>query len=240
MGRQIKYKQIEEYVNQFNDSVYHPILNRDLGQPMLDEHVLLFLLLPKINGEKWAELNDNAAIAVGAVQAAFDAHDTVSLEDVTTTTEQLRVLAGDYLSGIYYSLLASVPDFKFIHVLAQSIGRINELKVEFYHDLEAKTSKDIHAIQDIQTTCIVQFLTHYGYGKYAVLAEVGLSLIALKSTENVASRQKGWTIETDQANHVQENLYKEMIELLEEADFLKEDLKEEIRSITMPLLDQTV
>ena len=55
-----------------------------------------------------------AAIAVGAVHAAFDAHDTIDVSDATSKQQQLTVLSGDHFSGIHYRLLASIPEFGFI------------------------------------------------------------------------------------------------------------------------------
>lgn len=241
MGRQNFTTQIEAFIDEFNQCVYHPILNRDVGQPKLNEQLLYFLLLPKLNGKKWTSNMQQAAIAVGAVQAAFDAHDDVCLEDVTTEREQLRVLAGDYLSGIYYSLLATVPDFTFIRVLSTAIGKINELKVENYTSLTQNTSTNFEAIQEIQTACVIQFLQTYGFEQYVSIAKTGLSLLALdKDLEKTDVTPNRWTYEDESKETVRKQLQEEMEQALREASFLTPELAQQIKQMTLPLLGETI
>ena len=51
----------------------------------IDKAKALFLLLPMLNGERWTESINTAAIAVGAVHVAFDAHDAIDHNDATST-----------------------------------------------------------------------------------------------------------------------------------------------------------
>lgn len=241
MGRQNITTQIETFTDTFNQSVYHPILNRDVGQPKLNEQLLVFLLLPKLNGEKWTPQIEQAAIAVCAVQAAFDAHDGVQLDDVTTEQEQLRVLAGDYLSGIYYSLLAAVPDFTFIQALSLAIGKINELKVEHYKDLEHNLSTNFEAVQEIQTECVVQFLQTYGFEKYVPLAHTGMSLLAFcESDQQAEGSPNRWTYEHSSKSTMKKQLQDEMEKQIQEASFLTSELAQQIKEMTLPLLGETI
>lgn len=242
MGRQKFTIQIEAFVDEFNQCVYHPILNRDVGHPKLSEQLLYFLLLPKLNGEKWTSNMQQAAIAVGAVQAAFDAHDRVRLEDVTTEKEQLRVLAGDYLSGMYYSLLAAVPDFKFIQVLSTAIGKINELKVENYTCLEHNSSTNFEAVQEIQTACVVQFLKTYDFEQYVPLVQTGMSLLAFSTDydQQADGQLNRWTFEHETKEMVKKQLQMTMDEQLQEADFLIPELAQQIKEMTLPLLGETI
>ena len=88
-----------------------------------------------LNGERWNNRLNTAAIAVGAVHAAFDAHDSIDISDATSKQQQLTVLSGDYFSGIHYRLLASMPEFGFISSLSETIGQINEMKTIFHEQL---------------------------------------------------------------------------------------------------------
>lgn len=241
MGRQKFTTQIEAFTDEFNQRVYHPILNRDVGQPKLNEQLLYFLLLPKLNGEAWTPQMQQAAIAVGAVYAAFDAHDGIPLDDVTTEEEQLRVLAGDYLSGIYYSLLAAVPDFTFIHTLATAIGKINELKVEHYTDLAHHLSANFEAVQQIQSACVIGFLHTYGFEKYVPLVETGMSLLAIGHNEQPADLMTNqWTYEHESKQAVLKEQRLEMETQLQEATFLGLELEQSIKEMTLPLLGETI
>lgn len=237
MGRQNSNAQIEEFIVEFNNHVYHPILNRDIGQPKLNEETILFLLLPKLNGEKWTSLTNTAAIAVGAVYSAFDAHDAVNVYDVTTTNEQLRVLSGDYLSGIYYQLLATIPNFEFIHLLSQTIGRINEVKTEFHTDMDMSMSERIEAIQTIQAECIMQFYKTFGFEKYMPIVHAALPLLLLLHQEEVLG---GWALKDNLSTEILEQLRLDMEQAISEAEFLQPYLVEKIREMTMPLLDKMI
>lgn len=237
MGRQNSNEQIENFIVEFNNHVYHPILNRDIGQPKLNEETTLFLLLPKLNGAEWPSSTNTAAIAVGAVYTAFDAHDAVNVYDVTTTNEQLRVLSGDYLSGIYYQLLATIPNFEFIQLLSKTIGRINEVKTEFHVNMEMTTSERIEAIQTIQAECIIQFFKAFGYEKYIPVVHAALPLLALLHQEKILG---GWTLKENLSAETLEQLSLDMERAISEADFLEPYLVAKIREMTMPLLNKTI
>lgn len=236
MGRQNSNDQIEKFIGEFNNRVYHPILNRDIGQPKLNEETAFFLLLPMLNGEEWASSTNTAAIAVGAVYTAFDAHDGVNVYDVTTTNEQLRVLSGDYLSGIYYQLLAAIPNFEFIHALSKTIGRINEVKTEFYIDVNMTTSDRIEAIKTIQAECIVQFLQTFGYGKYIPIVNAALPLLALLHQEKTLD---GWSLKKEISTETLEQLRVDLERAISKADFLAPHLVEEMKGMTLSYLGKT-
>lgn len=239
MGKQKSVDLIETFIGEFNRSVYHPILKRNLGQPKLNKHTVLFLLLPQLNGEEWPSSTQRAAIAVGAVYTAFDAHDAVDIYDVTTTKDQLRVLSGDYLSGIYYKLLAEIPNFDFIQALSKTIGRINETKTEFYTNMDMTTGERIEAIQSIQTDCIVQFLQSFGYERYIPLVKAALPLIAILDGERF-SNLGGWSLMSEYLTDPIEQLKIDMKKAIMEADFLQPHLVENIEEMTLPLLGKTI
>ncbi|AOV08070.1 heptaprenyl diphosphate synthase component 1 [Sporosarcina ureilytica] len=245
MGRQIMNVQIESFIDEFNRIVYHPILNREIGKPILDESTLFFLLLPKLNGEEWTSSTNTAAIAVGAVYAAFDAHDKVDVENVTSTSQQLSVLSGDYLSGVYYQLLASLPNFEFIHVLSKAIGEINEVKTEFHTNLEMNTSDSLDTIRSIQAECVIQFLHTFGFAQYIPLAAAGLPLMSLVADRNGGSQELKntsvrWTLHSDDSTEALKKLRMEMEAAISGASFLTADLVEKTREMTMPLLGKTI
>ncbi len=241
MGRQNSNAQIEQFIADFNRSVYHPILNRDIGQPKLNKQTLLFLLLPKLNGEEWTSSTHTAAIAVGAVYKAFDAHDEVDVYNVTTTDQQLKVLSGDYLSGIYYQLIATISNFEFIHVLSSTIGRINEIKTEFHANTNMKKNDYIKSIQSIQSDCVVQFLQSFGYEKYVPLTKATLPLVSLIAEEKeTVDTADEWMLRSEYSAEVLQPLRAELEQAITEADFLAPHLIEEIREMTTPLLGKTI
>lgn len=228
--------QIEKIIDELNGHMYHPILNRDLGQPKLNEQTALFLLLPKLNGEEWTSSTQTAAIAVGAVYTAFDAHDALDVYDVTTTKEQLRVLAGDYYSGLYYQLLATIPHFEFIGVLSKTIGRINEVKTEFHTNKELTNADRIEAVTTIQVECISQFYTMFGYEKYLPVVKAALPLLAFTKHGTLPA---GWTLKDEQSAKTLQQLRMNMEKVISEAVFLNPQLADDVMEMTLPLLNKT-
>lgn len=232
---------IDNYMHEFRHAVYHPILNREIGQATLDEAMVFFLLLPKLNGETWEKNTNIAAIAVGAVYAAFEAHDQIDTRDATSTEQQLTVLSGDYLSGVYYKLLAAIPDFDFIQVLSTTIGQINEVKTDFYHDVSADLKKNLDAIKTITTNCVVQFLYTFGYAEYVPLVVSALPLLTLEAAQETNSvHVNGWTLLDDEMDEAIATLRMEMNQAIAEMDFIESFLKDEIRKMTTPLLRKTI
>ena len=130
-----------------------------------------------LNGERWNNRLNTAAIAVGAVHAAFDAHDSIDVSDATSKQQQLTVLSGDHFSGIHYRLLASIPEFGFIRSLSETIGQINEMKTTFHDQLPDGPEKLIETVRIIEAGCITDFLHTFGFSQYVPLASAALPLL---------------------------------------------------------------
>ena len=109
-----------------------------------------------------------AAVAVGAVHIAFDAHDTIHHNDATSPLQQLTVLSGDYFSGIHYKILAALPDIYFIRALSTTIGQINELKTNFISEHQ-RCKRTIETVESIEASCIANFLHSYGFSSISHL-----------------------------------------------------------------------
>lgn len=241
MEKQNVKNHIDNYMHEFRQAIYHPILNRDIGQEKLDETMVFFLLLPKLNGETWTKDINTAAIAVGAVYAAFEAHDRIDMRDATSTEQQLTVLSGDYLSGIYYKLLAAIPDFEFIQVLSTTIGQINEVKTEFHHNLSSDPKKNLDALKSIKANCVIQFLYTFGFSKYVPLVAAALPLLALDPVEeDDLVKVNSWTLPSYEVDQAIEALRMEMNHAIAEMDFIDPFLKGEISEMTTPLLRKMI
>jgi len=224
MERQKINQTIENYISELEQSLYEPIVDRDVGRLPIDTAKAFFLLLPMLNGESWTERVNTAAIAVGAVHAAFDAHDKIDVSNATSKQQQLTVLAGDHFSGVHYRLLASIPEFGFIQSLSRTIGRINEVKTILHRELPDEPAQLVEAIRIIEADCITDFLHTFGFSQYATLANAALPLLWMENEDVVLASEAAL------------QLHAELENALQAADFLEPFLQQEIRRIALPLL----
>lgn len=226
--------QIENYINELERSIREPIIDRDVGKRTIDPSKVFFLLLPLLNGENWTPHIHTAAIAVGAVQAAFDAHDAIDSADATSTAQQLTVLAGDHYSGIHYRLLASLPEFDFIRSLSRTIGHINETKTACHEQFPDEPASLIEAIRCIEAGCIVDFLHTFGFSRYASIAEAALPILRMDSVGvmNDGTERGVFSSGRDLAVSILSNQLRETID---DAHFLEPFLRKEIRDLATPL-----
>lgn len=132
--------EILHYKKRIKDKINHAFLAKYIQQPSIDEDKLFVLtkLIP-LHGSLSEKDRDAHIMTTMLVQVALDTHELVPAENNPDETrehllkKQLRVLAGDYYSGLYYYLLAQTNDYKFINTLAISIKKINEYKMSLYY-----------------------------------------------------------------------------------------------------------
>ncbi|WP_342509846.1 heptaprenyl diphosphate synthase component 1 [Sporosarcina sp. FSL K6-2383] len=227
MERQKIKQHIENYISDVEHSLSEPIVDRDVGRLPIDAAKAFFLLLPLLNGERWTEHVHTAAIAVGAVHAAFDAHDAINVSDATSKQQQLTVLSGDHYSGIHYRLLASISELGFIQSLSRTIGYINEVKTSLHQKVPNEPARLVEAVRIIEAGCITDFLHTFGFSQYTMLANVALPLLWMEKGDVTSS-----------ASEVALQLHAELRDVLQAADFLEPLLKEEIRKLALPLLEK--
>lgn len=170
MERKFIEQSVTNYIAEVEHSIQEHVIERELGVFPIKRTQAFFLLLPFFQGNEWTNSMHQAAIAVSAVHAAFDAHDLVDQNEVSSIDQQLLVLAGDHFSGIHYQLLADLPDFHFIRLLSDAIATINEEKTNLLMDQAIPLAEKIKAVRVIETTCIVRFYEHFGFSQYRELA----------------------------------------------------------------------
>lgn len=149
--------QIEKYKTLIVEKVQYTYLDKYVQRPVIDEEKL-FILLCNFHEAKLSESNkDNAIITTMLVQIALDIHDTVvavtgpNEKEAKKREKQLSVLAGDYYSGLYYSLLANTSDLDLIRVLASAIKEINEAKMELYYNAHNSLDVYIQTIRKVES-----------------------------------------------------------------------------------------
>ncbi|WP_052350109.1 heptaprenyl diphosphate synthase component 1 [Virgibacillus sp. SK37] len=122
----------------------HSFLNKYIKQPFIDEGKLLILSGIMEGTDFSKNTKEQFIITAMLVQIALDTHDHVPAEidgqesKTAKLEKQLRVLAGDYYSGLYYMLLSELEEIDLIHKLATAIKEINEYKMKvYYHEADS-------------------------------------------------------------------------------------------------------
>lgn len=137
-------------------------LEKYIQKPFLDEYKLriMILLIEHADSLNPAQ-KEQTALTSMLVQMALDTHELIPVgkDDEESREEklskQLRVLAGDYYSGLYYYLLAEIKDLDLIHKLATAIKEINERKMKLYYK-EADSFEDyIETVHEINSLVIL-------------------------------------------------------------------------------------
>jgi heptaprenyl diphosphate synthase len=157
---------IQHVIDQIRRKMKHTYLNKHLPKPVID-HEKIILLSAILNNRSMSEYHkERYIVATMLVQTALDTHDTVpvSNEDEnkeTKISKQLKVLAGDYYSGLYYLLLSEIEDISLTHHLAAAIKEINEYKMKLYYR-EINSLDDYifikHKIESLLILRVAEFL----------------------------------------------------------------------------------
>ncbi|CAM4287074.1 MAG: heptaprenyl diphosphate synthase component 1 [Paenibacillus macerans] len=91
-----------------------------------------------------ADAAETCALAAFLVQLGMDTHDLIDVEErsgretTAMRSRQLKVLAGDYFSGVFYDLLAQAGEIGMVSSMSAAICEVNRLKVELYSKLKRR------------------------------------------------------------------------------------------------------
>jgi len=124
-------KQLNIYIEQ---KMRHTYIEKHIEKPYIDK-IKLALLAKLFN---YAPISDDIQkdyiVSTMLIQMASDTHELVQTTPGIEKEKQLLVLAGDYYSGLHYLFLAKTGDFSLIRLLATTVKKINELKMELYYE----------------------------------------------------------------------------------------------------------
>lgn len=102
-----------------------------------DSRVRLLYTFMKQQDPKDEVLLEVCALAVYLLQLGLDTHDLIDPEPVRKEerqmrSRQLKVLAGDYFSSLFYQLLAKSGQIERISMLSAAVCEVNQLKAKMY------------------------------------------------------------------------------------------------------------
>jgi heptaprenyl diphosphate synthase len=159
-------QEIEEIVRQIKQNAEQRVLYQYIDNPPISglRVCLLYLFLRQCGLSQ--EKIRRYIVTTMLIQLGLDSHEKVSLQKEETQegvrSRQLTVLAGDYFSGRYYYLLASMEDVRTIGQLAQSIGEINEWKIRLYWENGWTAEEYLQRKVDIESSLLRSFGKVYG------------------------------------------------------------------------------
>jgi len=125
----------EKIKTMLEKKIQHPYLQQHIEQPFIDQDKIAILLAIFDEVRLTTQEKHDYIMSILLVQIALDTHDLVSNKTVSSSDElerQLRVLAGDFYSGLYYKTLADIGERHLVRVLANAIKLINEEKMVLY------------------------------------------------------------------------------------------------------------
>lgn len=87
------------------------------------------------------QLTEAGPLAAFLVQLGLDTHDMIDVEErqkeeKEMRSRQLKVLAGDYFSSVFYQLLAHSGQIRLVNSMSAAICEVNRLKVRLYNSLK--------------------------------------------------------------------------------------------------------
>ncbi|MFC2948308.1 heptaprenyl diphosphate synthase component 1 [Virgibacillus sediminis] len=183
---------IRPYKAQIENKIQHAFLDKYIPKPVIDDEKLKILVAILNNSGGSDRQKQRYVLTAMLAQTALDTHDTVpayNMENGWSIGNQLKVLAGDYYSGLYYLLLSEIDDFEFIHILASAIKEVNEVKMQLYYTEEG-TFNDLMKMREEVESLIIRHIAEflgdpfpvYIAGKWLVTHKLLQNMNSLKQT----------------------------------------------------------
>ncbi|MCM3673954.1 MULTISPECIES: heptaprenyl diphosphate synthase component 1 [Peribacillus] len=181
----------------------HPYLLKYIQKPSLDEDKLILLWGLFNDLDVTSEKRNQYIISTMLVQVALDTHEIVSnsgegieLPEVLKN-RQLQVLAGDYYSGLYYQVLASVGNVDMIRILSSAIKKINDNKIILYQQGSIKDVPTLlMTIKAIEASLLHKLADYYNEPAWIEISE-DLLLLKRLHAEKSSYMKSGQSIVFD-------------------------------------------
>lgn len=149
------------------DKTKHAYVDDNIQQPAIDD-IKLKLLYSMMKCSKLPQPKiEQYILSTMFVQMALDIHEMVPVNNnrnensTNQKKRQLMVLAGDYYSGLFYSLLSETEDFSVIHILSTAIREINEYKMQLYFNKVTSFTDVFQLVKKIESLLISSILAHF-------------------------------------------------------------------------------
>lgn len=149
----------DEMVKKAEGYVRHPFLVAEGVEPSLSRfHFDVSQALLSVAGVQKSEAEQVIA-AVLLLHQGLSVHDVV--DDVSDRRKQLTVLAGDFSSGHYYSILANLPNTRLLCDLCYAVVQVNEAKMTLISNLELSSVEYAKLYETIHGALLYVLANHY-------------------------------------------------------------------------------
>jgi heptaprenyl diphosphate synthase len=172
----------------------HSYVDKYLQPPVFDEAkvFITYCLLRELQLDEAVEAEYFSSILL--IQSALDRHDDILEEEVVSNKKkrQLVVLSGDYLSSLYYLLLARCENLDLISKLSDAVQKINEHKtfLHDFHQMKNNSVDYISTVGKIESLLYTKAAESFGLQKYIPFIERYLLISSYQNREMRMTLQK--------------------------------------------------
>nr|TXF83011.1 hypothetical protein FTX54_13495 [Alkalicoccus halolimnae] len=154
---------IHKLTTEFYQQTKEPFIQRYIPEPVMNPMQAGLLLFMLDNSKIAVSSSQSVTLAALLIQAAMDTHDRIGTAEVDSEIErkqrQLTVLAGDYYSSLYYTLLAGCGEPRFIRIMSKAVQEINEAKMRTLEAVDAGTALEHYmVVRSAMTTHLAAYL----------------------------------------------------------------------------------
>ncbi|MFT4413101.1 heptaprenyl diphosphate synthase component 1 [Fredinandcohnia humi] len=173
-------KKIADLKGLIENKIKHSYLQKFVEVPEIDEDKIILLYSIYDDLRLPGEQLENYILTTMLVHQALDTHETVPNQLYNSNDhvriQQLKVLAGDYFSGLYYYLLSQSDDISLIRTLAEGIKEVNESKIYLYQQDNNQIDKLFSCIETIESAIVRKIVKSFEIKKWEDIATTFLLL----------------------------------------------------------------
>ncbi|WP_240375599.1 heptaprenyl diphosphate synthase component 1 [Bacillus piscicola] len=158
----------------FDGKTAHHYLNKYIDPPEIEKDIIFFLWEAMRTASVSAVEKREQILAALFIHAAFETHEKVETGRHVKhgiKHRQLAVLAGDFFSSLYYSMLVDNGHVKILPIFSDSIQKINEQKMSL-HFCEYKEEEELlESLRSAEGSLVANIAAYYGKEGLGTLAK---------------------------------------------------------------------
>ncbi|MCJ8006678.1 heptaprenyl diphosphate synthase component 1 [Lederbergia wuyishanensis] len=154
-------QQVDSIRRKLQQICSHQFLYKHIEPPELDVDQIHLMAYSLRDSNLSSEEREVYIIATMLANLALETHENVSNRNISMKARQLKVLAGDYYSGLYYNLLSEYRNIELIKSIASAIKTINEHKINLIQFKGENLNSYLQSVKKIESGLLEQFCHHF-------------------------------------------------------------------------------